>query len=488
MTKLLAGCSDYGKLMLLIGILVAFPLLVIPFYSSERGFFLPFFIPAAFSMLSGLLLCIFGKKEESGCLERQSLLKTSSITVLFTWAWGIFIGAMPFILSGQLVPVQAVFESISGWTTAGLSVMDVQALPKIMLFHRSFMQYCGGLGFVVMMVMLISGRQSMDLFNAEGHPDKLKPNLKKTAQTIFFIYNGFLVAGTFSLFLLGMNFFESLCHAMCALSTGGFSTRANSIGEFGSLPVEMVTVLLMLVGSTNFAVLLLALRGKLRQVIKVSEVRFFAVLLLGLIPVTALSISAGNGLGTGFRHAVFNIVSALSTAGFSTVNLADWPPFALGIMILVMLMGGGIGSTAGGIKLTRIYLMFRIAALNLKKKLLPPRSVDVSYYMKAQGRIKLDEGVVYDAAGFVIFYIGIFIAGSLAMMVTEGCGLTEAMFEFASALGTVGLSIGITGTATRSPTLIVEMIGMILGRLEIFIVLIGFCSSVKVMKERFARG
>lgn len=129
---------------------------------------------------------------------------------------------------------------------------------------------------------------------------------------------------------------------------------------------------------------------------------------------------------------------------------------------MVMLMGGGIGSTAGGIKLTMIYLMFRIAALNLKKKLLPPRSVDVSYYMKAQGRIKLDEGVVYDATGFVIFYIGIFIAGSLAMTVTEGCGLTEAMFEFASALGTVGLSIGITGTATGSPTLIVEMIGMIL--------------------------
>lgn len=108
--------------------------------------------------------------------------------------------------------------------------------------------------------------------------------------------------------------------------------------------------------------------------------------------------------------------------------------------------------------------------------------------MKAQGRIKIDEGVVYDAAGFVIFYIGIFIAGSLAMTVTEGCGLTEAMFEFASALGTVGLSIGITGTTTGTPTLIVEMIGMILGRLEIFIVLIGFCSSVKVMKERFARG
>lgn len=266
---------------------------------------------------------------------------------------------------------------------------------------------------------------------------------------------------------------------MCALSTGGFSTRANSIGEFGSLPVEMVTVLLMLIGSTNFAVLLLALRGKLRQVLKVSEVRFFAVLLLGLIPVTALSIGVGNGLGTGFRHAVFNIVSALSTAGFSTVNFADWPPFALGIMILVMLTGGGVGSTAGGIKLTRIYLMFRIAALNLKKKLLPPRSVNAAYYMKAQGRVKIDEDVVYDAAGFVIFYIGIFIAGSLAMTVTEGCRLTEAMFEFASALGTVGLSIGITGTATGTSTLIVEMIGMILGRLEIFIVLIGFCSSVK---------
>ena len=397
--------------------------------------------------------------------------------------WGIFIGAMPFVFSGLLTPVKAAFESASGWTTAGLSVMDVETIPCIFLFHRSFMQYCGGLGFVIIMVMLVIGKQSMNLFNAEGHPDKLKPNLKKTAQIIFFIYNGFLIVGTIFFYILGMNFFESLCHAMCALSTGGFSTRTNSIGEYNSLSIEIVTIILMLIGSTNFAVLLLLIKGKLKQVIKISEIRFFVILLLIFISVTAFSLNGeGIGFGKAFRYSAFNIVSALSTAGYSTVGYTDWPPFTIGIMILLMLIGGGIGSTSGGIKLTRIYLTLRLAALNLKKKSLSQRNVTAPYYIKAQGKTKIDENVMSDLIGFVVFYTGIFIIGSLLMTLTENCNLTEAMFEFASAFGTVGLSIGITGTSTGTATLIIEMIGMLLGRLEIFIVLIGLCSGVKVAK------
>ena len=130
--------------------------------------------------------------------------------------------------------------------------MDVTVTPHIYLFHRSFMQFCGGLGFVLMMMLLVQGKQSMNLFNAEGHPDKLKPNLKKTAQAIGLMYGGFLVAGTAAYVVSGMDVFGAICHAMCALSTGGFSTKLNSIGEYASLPIEGVTIVLMLIGTTNF--------------------------------------------------------------------------------------------------------------------------------------------------------------------------------------------------------------------------------------------
>ena len=466
-------CSNRGKLMVMIGLLVIAPVAILPFYPQDSGYAVFFLLPGLLSILAGCFVCAFGKRETYFSADRLTAQRHSNNTVLFTWFWGIIVGAMPFFLSGQLKFVQALFESVSGWTTTGLSVMDVTRTSRIFLFYRSFMQYCGGLGFVLMMVMLVSGKRSMDLFNAEGHPDKLMPNLKQTAQTIFEMYIIFLILGTAAYVVCGMPLFDSLCHAMCSLSTGGFSTKLNSIGEYHSLPIEIITTLLMLIGTTNFAVLLLLLRGKWRQAIQVSEVRFLFLLLLIFVPLMALSLSGSMGLGAGLRHALFNAASALSTTGYATMSYENWPSFAIGLMILLMLIGGGIGSTAGGLKLTRVYLILRMIGLNMKRKLLPQRCVDAPTFVKAQGRTKIDEELCSETVGFVGCYLLLFVAGALLLTLTAGCGLEKAMFEFASALGTVGLSIGLTGTATNDATLIVEMVGMILGRLEIFIVLTG---------------
>ena len=301
----------------------------------------------------------------------------------------------------------------------------------------------------------------------------LMPNLKQTAQTIFEMYIIFLIMGTAAYVVCGMPLFDSLCHAMCSLSTGGFSTKLNSIGEYHSLPIEIITTLLMLIGTTNFAVLLLLLRGKWRQAFQVSEVRFLLLLLFLFVPLMALSLSGSMGFGAGLRHALFNAASALSTTGYATMSYENWPSFTIGLMILLMLIGGGIGSTAGGLKLTRVYLILRMIGLNVKRKLLSQRCVDAPTYVKAQGRTKIDEELCSDTVGFVGCYLLLFIAGTLLLTQTAGCDLEKAMFEFASALGTVGLSIGLTGTTTNNATLVVEMVGMILGRLEIFIVLTG---------------
>ncbi len=473
--------------MLLVGVLVATPLTVLPFYPDDIIYMLSFLIPAGGSMILGAILCLFGRQDGDGGLEWRSSIQRSSLTVLFAWFWGIFVGAIPFVIGKQLTILQALFESVSGWTTTGLSVMDVTVTPKIFLFHRSFMQYCGGLGFVMMMVMFVSGKQSMNLFTAEGHPDKLMPNLKKTAQTVFAMYSCLLIAGTAAYRIAGMELFDAIMHTMCALSTGGFSTRLNSIGEYNSFFIEIITILLMLAGTTNFAALLLLAKRKWRQFTGISEIRFMFLLLLIFVPLTAISLSHGLGisLAQGLRKASFDIVSALSTTGYSTMSYTSWPPVAIGILILMMLIGGGMGSTAGGLKLSRVYIMLRLAVLEIRKRLSP--IVEAPVYVKAQGKTPIDSSLAADTTGFAVCYMGLFITGSLLTTVTAGCGLTEGMFEFASALGTVGLSIGITGPLTGAGTLIVEMFGMVLGRLEIFLVIIGFYSGVNILRQSFNR-
>lgn len=480
MKKIFSDCSSCGKLMLLVGMLVAAPLAVLPFFPEDRIYAGCFATPAGISILLGLLVCAFAKSDLDENSTRHFLMESSSLVVLFAWGWGVVIGSIPFVMGDQLTIVQALFEAVSGWTTTGLSTMDVSITPKIYLFHRSFMQFCGGLGFILVMVMLVSGKHAMNLFNAEGHPDKLMPNLEKTARTICAMYNFYLLIGTVAYRIAGMGIFEGICHTMCALSTGGFSTKLGSIGEYNSVAIELVTIVLMLVGTTNFAVLLLLSRRKWKQFFRVSEVRFMFGLLLLFVPMTALSLRDGLGVSTGqaFRLAAFDVTSALSTSGYSTMSYESWPSLAIGMLIVLMLIGGGMGSTAGGLKMTRVYLMLRLAGINIRKRLSPAQAVKTNYYTKAQGKELIDGPLAEDTIGFIIWYFLIFIAGSLATVLTAECSLMEGMFEFASALGTVGLSIGVTGPTTGNATLIIEMIGMILGRLEIFIVIIGFYSGI----------
>lgn len=489
MKKVLNECSTIGELMILIGSFVAASLVILPWYPEDTIYIMPFLIPGGGSIILGLLLCFFGKKENEYPSSWRSSVQRSSLTVLFAWIWGVIIGAAPFVMGGQLTVVQALFEAVSGWTTTGLSAMDVSITPMIYLFHRSFMQYCGGLGFIMMMMLFISNKQTMDLYSAEGHPDKIMPNITKTAQAIFIIYNICLVLGSIAYRVAGMTWFDSICHSMCSLSTGGFSTKLNSIGEYDSLAIEIITIVLMLIGTTNFAALILLAKGKVKAFFNVSEVRFMFIILGVFIPITALSLADGLGISylEGLRKSAFDVVSALSTSGYSTMSYAEWPHFAIGVLILMMIIGGGIGSTAGGIKISRVYLMLRLGLTNLKRKLSPSNNIEAPHYVKAQGKSAIDKDLADDTTGYVMAYLVIYIIGSLLLTVTADCTLTEAMFDFASSLSTVGLSIGITNPMTNDATLIVEMIGMLLGRLEIFIVLIGFTSGFEIIRDFFRK-
>ena len=475
--------------MLLIGILLAVPIAVVPFHIQDAKYIASFVIPSVSSVILGLAVCYFAPQREERILEWQSPLQKGSVPVLFAWCFAFLVGAIPFVIGGQLSFILALFESVSGWTTTGLTVVNPESLPKIFLFHRAFMQYCGGLGFVIVIAMLVQEKQSMNLYNAEGHPDGLLPSLKRTARAIFLVYAGCLALGTMSYRAFGMPLFDAICHTMSALSTAGFSTKANSISAYKDARIEIVTIVLMIIGSTNFAILLLLVKRKFRQLIQVSEFKFMLGLVAGFSLLISFSLMSATGstFGRSLLDATFGVVTAFSTTGYSTANYAMWPPFAIGLFMLLMIIGGGVGSTAGGIKLLRTYLLLKITGENLRKRTSPARRITVPIYYRVQGKAPIDDMLVRDTFGFISCYMGVFFTGTLLLTLTEDASLFDAMYEFASAFGTVGVSNGLTNAESSNGTLVVQMIGMLLGRLEIFIVFIGIYSSFANGFKAFSR-
>lgn len=474
----------YGWMMMLEGGLLFVPLVVLPFF-PEDAVWLPWFVvPGGLSVLLGKLVGLHSRSMASILQEKKSCQ-----VVLFAWAYGFFITMLPFLGLRKYRLTQILFESVSGLTTTGLSVLDVTSMAPIYLFYRSFLQFVGGLGFVMMMLVFFQDKDSMEMYIAEGHSDRLMPNIGRTAHVIFLMYSGFLALGVILYRLSGVSLFEGLLHAMCALSTGGFSNRLYSIGEYNSLPVELVTVLLMLVGTTNFAALLLLIKGKWRQLVKVSEIRFMLLLSVAFIPLMAIFLVMQNGYGgaEALRLSFFNAFSALSTTGFATCDYGAWGAAAIGIMVLLMLIGGGAGSTAGGIKLSRVYLVMRRLFSNIGGKFGPERRVKNIYFVKpVEGKVQIRGALMEEASTYMGAYLLIYMAGVLALTLAANCTLTEAMFEFASALGTVGLTIGVTSAESGNAVLWIEIIGMVLGRLEIFSVLLGIAHAGAMLRKRRA--
>ncbi len=488
MKRILKSNNYYGQFLILIGMLLLVPLVTIIFYPQDINQVYAFVIPSLIAIFLGLGICYVHPRRMLPDNWRTSIHE-GSLTVLYAWLIGIVLGAMPFVISRQLSFVQALFEAVSGWTTTGLSVVDVTKVNHLFQFHRCFMQFCGGLGFIMMILFFVQENQAANLYDAEGHPDRLEPRLINTVRMIFGIYSVSLIIGSFLYYIFGMNWFDSIFHAMCSLSTGGFSTQVESIGAYKSVAIEWVTILLMIIGTTNFAVLLLMVKRKWKQVIKISELKLFTVLVITFTIIVAVSLSYSLyiSVSESLRIAVFNVVSALSTTGYATMSYQDWPTLAVLSLIVLMLIGGGYGSTAGGMKLTRVYIAFQTLKKTFHQKLSSKRSVNKIYHYRAQGRTEINASLMQDTVSYILIYFIIFLIGTGLITLFLNCDLQSAMFEFASALGTVGLSVGVTGPQTPAIILIIEMCGMLLGRLEIFVIFIGISGIIYKMKRRLSK-
>ncbi|MBG0790242.1 MAG: TrkH family potassium uptake protein [Desulfovibrionaceae bacterium] len=459
-------CS-VGLVCLICGAATLSPLLTLLAWPGEAANAMAFVYPAAaLCGLGGLLLTL-----RRHAARDQLSVQEGGVIVCLSWLVVVLFSAWPFIATEGLTFSQAVFESMSGWTTTGLSVVDVEKAARTTLLWRSVIQLLGGAGLAIIMMSAILGPAGVGVSSAEGRGDQLVPNVKRSARLVLIMYAGYAAAGTLAYRIAGMTWFDAVNHAFAAVSTGGFSTRAASIGYWDSPLIEAVTVPLMILGNLSFVTAWFLWRGRMRTVVRNGEVRIFAL----LVPIAATGVffltcvSLYPHLGKAFRVAVFETVSALTTTGFSTVGYGNWNAFGMTVLIGLMLVGGGTCSTAGGIKQFRVHALWRALAFEIRRMAAPTNAVMDNSLWEGERRVFLDDGQVRQTAVFVFLYMALFTLGVL-LLCACGFSLENSLFEFASSLGTVGLSIGVTSPDMPGSALWAETLAMFMGRLEFLVV------------------
>lgn len=459
-----------GSIWIVIGLLILSPLLALPFIWAEHPQSPAFAIPGLALIILGALLLWQLPRRQASTLT----LAEGSVIVVFTWLTAVFVGALPLMSLAHLNFSQAIFEATSGWTTTGLSVIDVESASRLVLLYRSIMQLAGGAGLAIIMLTALTGPVGMGLSTAEGRGDQLAPHVRQSAAIVLELYSGYVVAGILALRLAGMNWFDAINHAFAALSTGGFSTHADSIGYFDSPAIEAVTIVLMLLGTINFLTSYAAVKGRWRVLLRNSEMHVLTFLLALSIPTLLFGVTWGltPTVGKALRVALFEAVSALSTTGFTTVSYLPWPSLGWLVIIGLMLIGGGSGSTAGGIKQSRIYVLTKAMLAEIRRPLLPRNTIlEVSLWQGEEKRFLSSQHIRTEAL-FVFLYLTLFSLGA-GVLTAYGFSLRDSLFEYASAISTIGLSVGVTSPHAPAGVLWTLSAGMFLGRLEFFAIFTG---------------
>jgi trk system potassium uptake protein TrkH len=469
--------SSTGMILLLTSLVMFSPLLVLFAYPGEAVNALSFGVPAGCLGLTGFLLRRLFPSPPNVSLSIQE----GGVIVLISWIVVILFSAWPFMAVLRLPFSRAVFESVSGWTTTGLSVVDVTKAGSMILFWRSTMQLAGGAGLAIIMMSAIVGPTGVGLSTAEGRGDQLVPQVRQSARLVLIIYTCYAAIGILAYYVAGMSVFDAVNHSFAAVSTGGFSTRVDSIGYWDSATIEAVTLALMVLGNLSFVTAWSLWRARLRLVVRNGEVRLMAA----LIPLSAAAAFVFTckrlypDIDKAFRVAIFETVSALTTTGFSTVSYSKWNAFGVFVLIVLMLIGGGTCSTAGGIKQFRVYLFWKLLIWEVKRSLMPRTSVMERPLWEGNRRIFVDDARVRQVGVFVFLYLMTYVLGTMVLC-ASGYTLQDSLFEFASAIGTVGLSIGVTSPDMPNVALWAETCAMFLGRLEFLVV---FTSVIKLVGD-----
>jgi trk system potassium uptake protein TrkH len=400
--------------------------------------------------------------------------------VTAAWVAAAAVGAIPFLISGTFDrPLDAFFESMSGFTTTGATLIDdIGAEPDAVLLWRSISQWLGGVGIVVLVVAIApaTGLATQRVFYAETSgvtAERLTPRIADTAKILWAIYLSLTALGFVAYLVAGMGPFDAINHIFTTLATGGFSTQTASIAAFDSLAIELVAIAFMAVAGVNFAFYWRAMRGSGIWP-QAAEVRLYAAILLASTGIVTLSLALNDqpgGIWQNLRESAFSVTSIMTTTGYTTVDFDGFNDYARAHLLLLMFVGGCAGSTAGGIKVVRVLLLGKTAGQEVQRQL-RPKAVQV---LRTRGRV-FSEDIRRGVLAFFYIYIAVTIVGTMAMLATGLDGLS-ALSSVAATLNVIGPGLGEVGAtdnyaAVSGPGRAILSFLMLAGRLEVFTVLV----------------
>ena len=461
-----------GIVLLAAAALLLLPLITALYYHESP---VPFLIAMAAAVVPGLPLALLKPK--------RNLYTAREGFVIVGAGWIILslIAALPFTLSGDIPSyLDAVFETVSGLTTTGSTILnDVEALSRGVQFWRLFCHWIGGMGILVfiMAVLPLAGNRSMHIMRAEvpgPTVGKLVPRARQTARILYLLYLILTLVETALLKIGGMSFFDALLHSFATAGTGGFSTKALSVGYFNSAYIDAVIGTFMLLFGINFSLYYLLLIGSWKQAFKNEELRWYAGIVVFATVTIALSIMKQyGGFGHALRYSYFQVASILTTTGFSTADFTQWPAYAQSMLVLLMFIGGCAGSTAGGLKVSRVMLLCKDTLTELRR-MLRPRSVE---HIRMDGKA-VETGTLRAVQGYFFVYLLLLLVGTLIVSL-DGMDFTTNFTASLACISNVGPGLALVGPmgsfSVFSPlSKIVLIFEMLLGRLEIYPILLLF--------------
>lgn len=396
--------------------------------------------------------------------------------VALGWILVSVFGALPFILSGSIPSVMdALFESVSGFSTTGASILrDIEALPKGILFWRSFTHWMGGMGVLILMLAILPSAKAntLHIMKAEApgpSPGKIVPKIRQTAKILYIIYIAFTAVEVAFLLAGGMSLYDSLIHAFGTASTGGFSNKNASVAAYGSVYIETVITVFMLLFGVNFTLYYMAFKRNIKSILKDEEFRFYFGVVVTAIILIVLNINGAvyHSIGESIRYAAFQVGSIITTTGYATADFNLWPVFSQVVLILLMFIGASAGSTGGGLKCIRIILLGKIIKREITK-INHPRAVQT---VKINGRV-VDEETLSGVMAFFFFSI-LISAVSVLVVSLEGKDFVTATTAVIASINNIGPGLGLVGPTGNYADLSVLSKGvlsfcMIVGRLEIY--------------------
>ncbi len=455
-------------------------LLCLPVALLYREPLYPFLFSSAVIGSISILLRIISRKAD----PRQISNRDTFLIVSIAWVLFSMVGSLPYLISGTIPSfIDAFFESASGFTTTGASILtDVEILPYSILFWRSLTHWIGGIGIIVLVILILPSLKvtGYHLFSLESSlKEKIHPRAKGIVYRILIIYLGLTILQVFFLMAGKMNLFDSICHSFATVSTGGFSTKNTSLGGFSPY-IQYVTAVFMILGATSYVVFYYTLTRNFSRVRRNEEFRIYLVSIASVVVFVTgiLYFKTGRGLELSFRDAFFQVASQMTCTGFTTTDYMAFPSVAVFIMFLIMFSGGSTGSTTGGIKIARHIISMK----NLRNTFIKIQHPNAVIPVKLNGTI-MPEGVVNQMTVFISIYLLIFIAGSLLMQLS-GIPVIESLGASATSMANIGPGLGASGNAGNFAHFngfakAVMMLLMILGRLELFTFITIFTRSFR---------